>query len=145
MNVATRGREREYGDADQIDAKAAEWLSKIDENEFLTYIDIDHADVDAFEQAYDDADQIDAKVAEWLSKIDANEVLTYIDIDQASVDAFEQACATNNPEAIGLVFMAVKRNYAERLAMRDLELVDSHLLSDGAEACRALTTWLKGR
>lgn len=105
MNVATRGREREYGDANQIDAK----------------------------------------VAEWLSKIDANEVLTYIDIDQAAVDAFEQACKTNNPEAIGLVFMAVKRNYAERLAMRDLELVDSHLLSDGAEACRALTIWLKGR
>ena len=41
MNVATRGQERQYGDADQIEAKVNEWLSKIDVNEVLTYIEID--------------------------------------------------------------------------------------------------------
>ena len=82
MNVATRGQERQYGDADQIEAK----------------------------------------VNEWLSKIDVNEVLTYIEIDEDADHAFAKASSTNNAEAIGLVFMAVKRNYAERLALRDLEL-----------------------
>lgn len=105
MNVATRGQERQYGDADQIEAKVNEWLSKIDVNEVLTYIDLDH-----------DADF-----------------------------ALAKASNTNNPEAIGVVFMAVKRNYAERLALRDLELDDAHLLSDGGAALHALTTWLIGR
>ena len=105
MNVATRGQERQYGDADQIEAK----------------------------------------VNEWLSKIDVNEVLTYIEIDEDADHAFAKASSTNNAEAIGVVFMAVKRNYAERLALRDLELDDAHLLSDGAAALHALTTWLIGR
>lgn len=105
MNVATRGTERQYGDADQIEAK----------------------------------------VNEWLSKIDANEVYTYIDLDSDAEYAFEKASKTNNPEAIGVVYMAVKRNYAERLALRDLELDDRHLLSDGGAALHALTTWLIGR
>ena len=39
MNVATRGQERQYGDADQIEAKVNEWLTKIDVNEVLTYIE----------------------------------------------------------------------------------------------------------
>ena len=89
--------------------------------------------------------QIEAKVAEWLSKIDANEVYTYIDLDSDAEYALEKANATNNPEAIGVVYMAVKRNYAERLALRDLELDDRHLLSDGGAALHALTTWLIGR
>lgn len=105
MNVATRGQERQYGDADQIEAK----------------------------------------VNEWLSKIDVNEVLTYIEIDEDADHAFAKASSTNNAEAIGLVFMAVKRNYAERLALRDLELDDAHLLSDGGAALHAITTWLIDR
>ena len=105
MNVATRGQERQYGDADQIEAK----------------------------------------VNEWLSKIDVNEVLTYIEIDEDADHTFAKASSTNNAEAIGVVFMAVKRNYAERLALRDLELEDAHLLRDGAAALHALTTWLIDR
>ena len=101
MNVATRGQERQYGDADQIEAK----------------------------------------VNEWLTKIDVNEVLTYIEIDEDADHAFAKASSTNNAEAIGVVFMAVKRNYAERLALRDLELEDAHMLSDGAAALHALTKW----
>ena len=89
--------------------------------------------------------QIDAKVNEWLSKIDVNEVLTYIDLDHDADFALTKASSTNNPEAVGVVFMAVKRNYAERLALRDLELDDRHLLSDGGAALHALTTWLIGR
>jgi hypothetical protein len=105
MNVATRGTERQYGEADQIEAKANEWLNKID----------------------------------------VNEVLTYIDLDSDAEYAMAKASSTNDAEAIGLVFMAVKRNYAERLALRDLELEDAHLLSDGGAALHALTTWLIGR
>ena len=97
------------------------------------------------ERQYGDADQIEAKVNEWLSKIDANEVLTYIDLDSDAEYAMAKASSTNDAEAIGLVFMAVKRNYAERLALRDLELDDAHLLSDGAAALHALTKWLIDR